>query len=145
MGLLAGAGPGRGWAAILSGQEQQYHGSKWLKTRRRVSCRQKHLSWVRGGGNYMISDIKDSLDKPQFYSLLCPLPWFVKTEDILTSDKLGKVEITLKDDKQIKDKPCSPVFALSSLESEWTRKETLTLFMLALQSPLTKRLYILAY
>lgn len=78
----------------------------------------------------MISDIKDSSDTPR-YSFLCPLPWLVKTEDILTSDKLGKVEITLKDDKQMEDKPCRYVFAWSSLESEWTRKERVTLFMLA--------------
>lgn len=49
-------------------------------------------------------------------SVLCPLLWFVKTEDILTSDKLGKVEITLKNDKQMEDKPCNSVFALSSTE-----------------------------
>lgn len=51
-------------------------------------------------------------------SVLHPLPWFVKTEGILTSDKLGKVEITLKNDKQMEDKPCSSAFVLSSAEPE---------------------------
>lgn len=51
-------------------------------------------------------------------SVLCPLPWFVKTEDILTSDKLGKVEMTLKNDKQMEDKPCSSAFVFSSVEPE---------------------------
>lgn len=64
-------------------------------------------------------------------SILCPLPQFVKTEDILTSDKLGKVAITLKDDKQMEDKPCSSAFVLSSVEPEGSRKEIVVLFMLA--------------
>lgn len=64
-------------------------------------------------------------------SVLSPLLWFVKTEDILTSDKLGKVEITLKNDKQMEDKPCNSVFALSSTEPVRNRKEIVPLFMLA--------------
>ena len=90
-------------------------------------------TFILGGGVGGItwSQILKTVQTNLGYSLLCPLAWFVKIEDILTSDKLIKVEITLKDDKQIKDKPCSRVFALSSMESEWTRKETVTLFMLA--------------
>ena len=88
-------------------------------------------TFILGGGVGGItwSQILKTVQTNLGYSLLCPLAWFVKIEDILTSDKLIKVEITLKDDKQIKDKPCSRVFALSSMESEWTRKETVTLFM----------------
>lgn len=60
-------------------------------------------TFILGGSKYMVSGIKDSSDTPQ-YSTLCPLPWLVKTEDILTSDKWGKVVITWKNDKQMEDK-----------------------------------------
>lgn len=70
------------------------------------------------GGKITLSQILKTAQTHLSGSLLCPLPWFVKTEDILASDKLEKVEITLKNDKQMEDKPCSPAFALSSMEPE---------------------------
>lgn len=82
-----------GWAAILSGpglcglKPEDFHADRNIYLR----------------GEYMVSGIEDSSDTPQ-YSTLCPLPWFVKTEDILTLG-WGKVAITWRNDKQMEDKP----------------------------------------
>lgn len=98
-------------------------------------------TFILGESKYMVSGSKDSSDTPQ-YSTPCPLPWFVKTEDILTSDKWGKVAITWKNDKQMEDKPWISAFALSSMEPEWTRKEVVPLFMLASAISTTEVVYV---
>ena len=70
------------------------------------------------GGKNTWSQLLKTVQTHLSSSVPCPLPWFVKTEDILTSDKLGKVEITLKNDKQMEDKPRSSAFVLSSMKPE---------------------------
>lgn len=68
------------------------------------------------GGKNTQSQILKTAEMGLSGSILCPLPRFAKTGGILTSDKLGKVEITLKNDKQMEDKPCGHAVALSSME-----------------------------
>lgn len=54
------------------------------------------------GKTDMVSDINDRPYRAAV-EFVCPLLWFIKTEGILTSDKPGKAEITLKNDKQMED------------------------------------------
>lgn len=93
----------------------------------------------------MVSDIRDSSEAALVVTFSALYSWFIKTEGILTSDKLRKVEITLKKTNKQKISFAAGIlhYHLWSL-GEPERKESHCLCW-RLQSPIPRRLNILPY